>query len=184
METAVRSTSMGLPSGTLRRKSTTAPGRSRAATSCFLQLVEFGLFGQPAVPKKKDDFFENGVVRQGVDVVSAIAQDALVAVDVTNFGFARDDAFEACCCRSHLLVISLRAENRPYNHITGLTGRRTAGERREPDCQVIPLHPELFLLVCSEIDRQNHTRTAGAALGDAIVGDVRMAALRSPILKK
>src|SRR5579859_32910 len=31
-----------------------------------------------------------------MDVVSAITQDALIAIDVTNLGFAGDNAFESC----------------------------------------------------------------------------------------
>ncbi len=46
------------------------------------------------MPQQVDDFLEGGVLRQSMDVVTPITENALVAVDVTDLGFAGDDAFK------------------------------------------------------------------------------------------
>ena len=54
------------------------------ATRSAFSFVKFRLRGQLAVPKQPDDFFERGVFGQRMDVIAAIAEDARVAIDVTN----------------------------------------------------------------------------------------------------
>ena len=46
--------------------------------------------------KEADHFLEIRVVREGVDVVSAVAEYSGISIDVTDLGFARDDAFQPC----------------------------------------------------------------------------------------
>src|SRR5258706_10001122 len=46
------------------------------------------------------------MIGQGVDVVSAIAEDAGISVDVTDFRLSGDDAFKARPgCGAHLMVL-------------------------------------------------------------------------------
>ena len=59
-----------------------------------LQAVQLGFLRKVALPQKPDHFFEGGFRRQRVDIVATVTQDACVAIDITNFGFAGDDAFK------------------------------------------------------------------------------------------
>jgi hypothetical protein len=76
-------------------------GQAALGHQFLAELIQFGLLGQPAVPEEEDNLFENGVVREGVNIVTAVAQDTQVSVDVANFRFARNDAFEPSHCRFH-----------------------------------------------------------------------------------
>ena len=58
-----------------------------------LQLGQLARLGQPSIPEKEDSFLEDGVVRQGMNVIAAVAENTQVSVDVANLGFACDDAF-------------------------------------------------------------------------------------------
>src|SRR5689334_18382549 len=64
----------------------------------------------------------------------------------------------------------------------GSAGRRAAGQWREPDRQVVALHPKLFLLVLAEIHRKDDTGAAGPAPGDFEIARIRVSRLRTPIL--
>ena len=103
METAVRSTSIGVRLRLAFRNSVTCAGIAACGHQIGLQLIQFGLLRQRSVPEQEDDLFESGVLGQRVDVVSAVAEDARVSVDETDLGLARDDAFETgasggdCC---------------------------------------------------------------------------------------
>ncbi len=68
METAVRSTSMGVLCGTFPRNSTTSLGIGPVANQLGFQRVQLGLLRQLAVPKQVDHFLKLGVVGQSVDV--------------------------------------------------------------------------------------------------------------------
>ena len=48
------------------------------------QGSQFGLGWKSTFPKKPYGLFKSGVLRQGVDVVTPVAEDALIAVYVTN----------------------------------------------------------------------------------------------------
>ena len=58
METAVRSTSIVLALRCRLQEIHDRAGEFALRRQVFLQLVEFGLLGQPAVPKQEDDFLE------------------------------------------------------------------------------------------------------------------------------
>ena len=77
------------------------PAARAAATRSFFRLSSSACFGQPAVPKEENHLLENSVIRQRVDVIAAVAENAQISVDVTDLRFARDDAFETSHCRSH-----------------------------------------------------------------------------------
>src|ERR1019366_3258544 len=74
-------------------------------------MRQLGGFGKPPVPQQKDDFLKSAVVRQRMNVIAAVAQDALVSVDVANLGFARNDAFQPSRHRSHRSSILGRRES-------------------------------------------------------------------------
>ena len=77
----------------------------------LLQIVQFGLVRQPAVPEQEDDFLKGGVVGQRMDVVAVIGKNAGFSIDVTNVGLSGDDAFKTCArcdCHGVLLTPSSR----------------------------------------------------------------------------
>jgi hypothetical protein len=80
-----------------------ARGQRTSSHQVASEVIELRLFGQPAIPKKKDDFFENRIFGQGMDVVAAVAEDALKSVDVAEFAFAGDYAFQSTRSCSHVL---------------------------------------------------------------------------------
>src|SRR5262245_45702259 len=82
------------------------------------------------MPKEKTDFLEGDAVRRVrkvVDVVSAVGQDAAIAVDITNRRFAGDNILEASLGLhftdgAHVLLLSIAARSlrdlrRLYQHI-------------------------------------------------------------------
>src|SRR5579871_697968 len=101
-----------------------------------------------------------------MNVIAAVAEDALVSVYVTNLGFARDDAFQPCCCRSHRMILPSEFAILPWR---GASQHRfrvgAAGKRRETHQKVLPLHPE-DLPVVAEIDGEDHAGTARLAACD------------------
>ena len=101
IETAVRSTSIGLLVADALEEVENRRGDAARGREVFPELIEFGCFRQPAVPEEENDLLEDGVVRQRVNVVAAVAENSLVSVDITDFRLARDDAFQTCCDRSH-----------------------------------------------------------------------------------
>ena len=152
METAVRSTSMGEPLGTPSRKSDhRAAECPRLGDQIGLAADRVRLLGQPAVPEQPDDFFEGGVLRQRMDVVAAVAEDARVSVDITNLGFAGDDAFQT---RARAKVVPIRlpklhcsASAAKISEIVAVPvvlssgGSRAAGRTED---ETATLHPKLF----------------------------------------
>ncbi len=65
----------------------------RVSNQALFQGIDFRLLRQLAFPEQVDDFFKGGVISEFVDIVSAVAQDPVVAIDVTDFRFPGDDAF-------------------------------------------------------------------------------------------
>src|SRR3984957_10565315 len=66
-----------------------------------LELIHFRWLGQRAVPEQEDDFLKRSVVRQSVDVVAAVTEDAGIPIDVANLRLAGDHAFQTRHCCAH-----------------------------------------------------------------------------------
>ena len=66
------------------------------------QLVEFGLLGQPSVPEEENHFLKAGVLRQRMNVKTAIAEDSLMSVDVTDLALAGVPERRAAARKSRL----------------------------------------------------------------------------------
>ena len=49
-----------------------------------LQAIQFGLRRKGAFPEEPDDLLERGVLRQRMNIVATVAENPLVAIDVTN----------------------------------------------------------------------------------------------------
>ena len=60
-----------------------------------LQIAELGARRQPPVPEQVADLFEGGRLRQVVDVVPAVGEHPLLAVEITDRRRGRDDVLEA-----------------------------------------------------------------------------------------
>ena len=75
METAVRSTSIGLACGTRLQEIHHGGGNRPVGDQVLLQLLQFRPLRQPSVPQQEDDFFESGMVGQRVNVVAAVAEE-------------------------------------------------------------------------------------------------------------
>ena len=54
------------------------------------------------MPKKIDNFLEGGVLRQRVDVITLVTENAFVSVNKTNVRGSGDDAFQTCACDGHI----------------------------------------------------------------------------------
>src|SRR5262249_23351628 len=78
------------------------PGNRAVCCQFRFEGIELAGFGQASVPQQVDNLFKSGVIRQRMDVVSAIAQDAGVSVDITDLRLSGDHAFKARPgCRAH-----------------------------------------------------------------------------------
>ena len=71
-----------------------------------LELIQLGLLRQVTFPEEPDDLLEGGVFGQGVDVVAAVAENARVAIDITNLGLAGDNAFKSRASGVVTVVVS------------------------------------------------------------------------------
>src|SRR5258707_1288498 len=61
----------------------------------LLQLLQLALIRQPPKPKQMANLFEARMLSQFMNIDAAIGKHALVAIDVTNAGGGRYDAFQA-----------------------------------------------------------------------------------------
>ena len=129
METAVRSTSIGTALGTVPRKSSTCCGNRPIRGQFGLQRIQLALPRQASIPQQVNDFLKSGVIGQSMDVVSAIAENAGVSVDITDLRLSGDNAFKARPgCRAHHLM-SFALGKTSKSHCMGRNGV-DATERR------------------------------------------------------
>jgi hypothetical protein len=61
----------------------------------LLQRFEFIVFGQPSEPEQVADFLESRMIRKVVNVIPAIGENSLIAIDVANAGGSCDYPFQS-----------------------------------------------------------------------------------------
>ena len=87
------------------------------------EAIELGPSGKLAHPQQMGDFLEAGLARELVDVVAAIREPAIGAVQVAQLGLGRDHAFEAADqlgALSHARLLSGRFGSHRHGQIENL----------------------------------------------------------------
>ncbi len=96
--------------GTLPKKFDDFLGNRAVANQARLERIEFRLLGKATVPEEINDLFKSGVVGQGMNVITLIAEDSTVPIDETNIRLGGNNAFEPRLCDWHLTPLFSRTQ--------------------------------------------------------------------------